>query len=265
MAITDLTGTTHALNSTLTSYAGGTYSIKTYQVNIEIPQTIISNMGNYYSSFQSIQIGYDSGSEYNIIKLSPTNPQESYESCILATGSDTKTLPDTWSSVAVDSFEITGGTDATNTTLIAWIEDNTVVPFVPSPNFLDGLGIVNLIKKLKTKFQETLVSGSNIKTVNGNSLLGSGDIATPTSKVFYGTCDTGMFTIEKTVVCSDFTSTNLIAGTIINVVFTTTNAAVAPTLNVNGTGAYNITRSGNVIDSSTPWRQNECCTFVFDG
>ena len=189
MAITDLTGTTHALNSTLTSYAGGTYSIKTYQVNIETPQTIISNMGNYYSSFQSIQIGYDSGSEYNIIKLSPTNPQESYESCILATGSDTKTLPDTWSSVAADSFEITGGTDATNTTLIAWIEDNTVVPFVPSPNFLDGLGIVNLIKKLKTKFQETLVSGSNIKTVNGNSLLGSGDIATPTSKIYSGTAD----------------------------------------------------------------------------
>lgn len=42
--------------------------------------------------------------------------------------------------------------------------------------FLDAAGITTLVNKLKTKFQETLVSGTNIKTVNGNSLLGSGDI-----------------------------------------------------------------------------------------
>lgn len=37
--------------------------------------------------------------------------------------------------------------------------------------------------------QDALVSGTNIKTVNGNSLLGSGDIATPTSKIYSGTAD----------------------------------------------------------------------------
>lgn len=42
--------------------------------------------------------------------------------------------------------------------------------------FLDGNGVTTLVRKLKTKFQETLVSGTNIKTVNGNSILGSGDL-----------------------------------------------------------------------------------------
>ena len=45
--------------------------------------------------------------------------------------------------------------------------------------FLDATGITTLVNKLKTKFQETLVSGTNIKTVGGNSLLGSGNISFP--------------------------------------------------------------------------------------
>lgn len=42
--------------------------------------------------------------------------------------------------------------------------------------FLDGAGVTTLVRKLKDKFQEKLVSGTNIKTINNNSLLGSGDI-----------------------------------------------------------------------------------------
>jgi len=51
--------------------------------------------------------------------------------------------------------------------------------------FLDATGITTLVEKLKDKFalkaevsnkQDALVSGTNIKTVNGNSLLGSGNV-----------------------------------------------------------------------------------------
>lgn len=51
--------------------------------------------------------------------------------------------------------------------------------------FLDATGVTTLVEKLRTKFasqsdlngkQPTLVSGTNIKTINGNSLLGSGDL-----------------------------------------------------------------------------------------
>ncbi len=39
---------------------------------------------------------------------------------------------------------------------------------------LDGLG--RLVSKINTKYQQKLVSGSNIKTINNQSLLGSGNI-----------------------------------------------------------------------------------------
>lgn len=42
--------------------------------------------------------------------------------------------------------------------------------------FLDGEGLTLLWARIKSSFQEKLVSGTNIKTVNGNSLLGSGDM-----------------------------------------------------------------------------------------
>lgn len=46
--------------------------------------------------------------------------------------------------------------------------------------YLDNIGLANLIGKIKTALglkQDTLVSGTNIKTVNNQSLLGSGNIA----------------------------------------------------------------------------------------
>ena len=47
--------------------------------------------------------------------------------------------------------------------------------------YLDDAGVEYLVADIKEKtdaaYQEKLVSGTNIKTVNGNSLLGSGDLA----------------------------------------------------------------------------------------
>ena len=42
--------------------------------------------------------------------------------------------------------------------------------------FLDSSGVTRLVTKLKGYFQEILVSGTNIKTINNNSVLGSGNI-----------------------------------------------------------------------------------------
>lgn len=176
MAITDLTGTTWTLKNALVSYPGGTYSLERYQINIETSESIRSTMGNNYSSFESILIGYNSGSEENEVTLSPLNPELTYEHCQIGIGHDTKTLPDIWRFYYSGTFTITGGTDVTNSTLITWLEENSVIPFTPSSNFLDGSGVVDLVTKLRTKFQQTLISGTNIKTINNESLLGSGDI-----------------------------------------------------------------------------------------
>ena len=46
--------------------------------------------------------------------------------------------------------------------------------------YLDTNGLTYFWNKLKNYFQEKLVSGTNIKTVNNQSLLGSGNITTDT-------------------------------------------------------------------------------------
>ena len=58
--------------------------------------------------------------------------------------------------------------------------------------FLDKMGLTHAWNKLKTYFQDKLVSGTNIKTINNESLLGSGDITIQSggSSVFIATYGT---------------------------------------------------------------------------
>ena len=100
--------------------------------------------------------------------------------------------------------------------------------------------------------QDALVSGTNIKTINNNSLLGDGNITIVegtggNAKIFYGTCSTAAATAAKEVVCSSFTSSELVNGALIYVTFTNTNsAAVADlTLNINSTGAKKLQKQAN--------------------
>ena len=84
--------------------------------------------------------------------------------------------------------------------------------------------------------------------------------------VFYGTCDTPTTTAAKVAVCEEFTSSDLVAGTVINVKFTyaqTYNGA--PTLNVNGTGAKNIRITGNTNAGRYEWVAGEMLQLVYDG
>jgi hypothetical protein len=83
------------------------------------------------------------------------------------------------------------------------------------------------------------------------------------SKVYYGTSDTGASTQAKVVVSSDYV---LEEGNTIFVKFT--NAQTyngTATLNVNSTGAKNITRVGTTTTSRYWWTAGEVVGFVYDG
>lgn len=86
-------------------------------------------------------------------------------------------------------------------------------------NFLDNNGLLYFWQSIKSKF------------LRGNA-----------GGVFYGTSSTAAGTAAKVVDCEDFTSADLVAGTVIAVKFTATNsgAVASLSLNVNGTGAKNI-------------------------
>lgn len=161
--------------------------------------------------------------------------------------------------------------------------------------FLDASGIKDLVNKLKTKFQEklvsgtniktlnntsllgngnvsvqpTLVSGTNIKTVNNESLLGSGNITIEgggggTTTTWYGTSSTDASVSAKTVICSGFTLTT---GAIISVLFSTANTENTPTLNVNGTGDKTIYIGATTLSADNPlkWSANTMLSFIYDG
>lgn len=138
-------------------------------------------------------------------------------------------------------------------------------------SFLDNTGVQNLVNDLKGKtdaaYQEKLESGTNIKTVNGNSLLGNGDleISGGAQTTWWGTSSTSAGTAAKVVVCEGFTLT---AGAIISILFSAGNEAAVPTLNVNSTGVIPI-RIGDSAPSwsnnTLKWSMGSVLTFVYDG
>lgn len=83
-------------------------------------------------------------------------------------------------------------------------------------------------------------------------------------KCYYGTCATSASTAEKTVVCSDF---KLAVGARISIVFSYTNTAQSPKLNVNETGAKGI-KYNNVVRTAGDWVGGQASTtsdYVYDG
>lgn len=116
--------------------------------------------------------------------------------------------------------------------------------------------------------QDTLVSGTNIKTVNGNSLLGSGDITIAgggSQNTWYGTCPTAAATQAKVVTTTDGNFT-LAEGNMVRVKFTnaqTYNGGI--TLNVDGTGAKSVMRQGTTATVRYFFLAGEVVDFVYDG
>lgn len=114
--------------------------------------------------------------------------------------------------------------------------------------------------------QDTLVSGTNIKTINGTSLLGSGDITVSGAQnTWYGVCPTGATTQAKivTTTTGDF---SLEIGNMVRVKFNnaqTYNGGI--TLNVDGTGAKSAMRNGTTATTQYFYLVGEVVDFVYDG
>lgn len=128
MALTDLTNTAWVLNNQLSSYAGGSSSVKRYNVDIVTEEATAGLSGLYdpTDTFTEIAIGYG-GAEQNQVSFYSSQARASY---IFANGHDTETLPDTWVDYIDIPFTITGGDDVTNSDLIAWLESNAT-PYTP--------------------------------------------------------------------------------------------------------------------------------------
>lgn len=149
--------------------------------------------------------------------------------------------------------------------------------------------------------QDELVSGTNIKTINNESILGSGnidvssdvtdvevngesvvgtdgvaevivptkvsdlinDIGYVTKNVWYATCDTSESTSSKvaTTINGDFI---LSEGNVVKIKFTNASGSSTMHLNVDSTGSKSIAYVGSTI-SGYLWNDGEIVEFVYDG
>lgn len=141
----------------------------------------------------------------------------------------------TYSSMTVAEYQAGTGTTAriiTPARLKAAIQywSSDVSPYTSNPA-MDGTASAGSsalyargdhVHPTDTSRQATLVSGTNIKTINGNSLLGSGDLELSSGQsAFHGTCSTAANNANK-----DVTSTPAFinsTGSLIAVTFTNAN------------------------------------------
>lgn len=168
--------------------------------------------------------------------------------------------------VAVEA-DITGIILATGKTLVG-INANGIGMFAVIPDITAEDVQVEVSSGLAGK-QDTLVSGTNIKTINSQSLLGSGDLSitvTGTKNIWYGTCSTAASTNNKVITT---TSGDFVRGTgnMLRVCFTYAAGQGGITLNVDSTGATNAyydEGKGTQLNREA-WAAGEVIDFVYDG
>ena len=141
------------------------------------------------------------------------------------------------------------------------------LPLPPTPN-----EIVGKINGIIDDKQDTLVSGTNIKTINNESILGSGNITISggggggSTFIPYGESDSAADATQKEVTISSITS--LSAGQIIIVKPTITSTVADSTLKLNDFTAYPMRYGAAAITTSTDsvvWSANYPSWFRFDG
>lgn len=114
--------------------------------------------------------------------------------------------------------------------------------------YLDATGLSHFISKIKMTFQEKLVSGTNIKTINNTSLLGNGNIGIPyaesssaggnanyTNAILYGSVDSTSTSTAYTATIAGLGQ--LVDGTCIMLHNGVVTSAADFTVNINGLGA----------------------------
>lgn len=237
MAITDLSGTTWHLNTTL-----------------DLSSISLTGDGNL--AFTSNNYGYNtlhisaSKIEYALI----TNRDVIHNVYSATNG---------WSNEAYRTIAISGGSAATNASLIEWLianSDYEPEKFVNKVIFGEDV-LIDLTSD--TVDAEHLADGYTAHAASGELITGTmsgGRVAT-----YYATCSTAASTAAKVITVSDWTPT---AGDILGVLFTTANTAATPTLKVNSLSTASI-MLGTVVPNSTTntlqWSANTFIVFMFDG
>ena len=122
----DLTGYTWAGNNSLTIT---TQDNATYNINGE--GHFLNNQGQFDGPFTSIQL------------LRSTDPNAPVLFC-----NNTMVYFGSWNGSRPFTIEFTGGTDATNATLIAWLEANGTLTAPATPSGKTKLGTLNIAKKM---------------------------------------------------------------------------------------------------------------------
>ena len=122
---------------------------------------------------------------------------------------------------------------------------------------ITGLGI----PAQDTTYSAATTSAAGLMSATDKTKLNATNVA-------YGTCSTEAATAAKVVTVSGNTNWVLAAGSTITVLFSATNTAESPTLNVNGTGAKNIFYGASQITTSSlsyGGYANRPMTFMYDG
>jgi len=120
------------------------------------------------------------------------------------------------------------------------------------------LGFDASLNPVQLSKQDTLVSGSNIKTINGNSLLGSGNIVAGsdwTNIKILSQSITGTIADISNAVITLSANQNFIIKMLLFLTSSTTNIYVKPSVNM--------TYSGYVIDGATSNTGNEVVPFSY--
>jgi hypothetical protein len=114
-------------------------------------------------------------------------------------------------------------------------------------------------KDSENKFQAQQVRAADV--ITESEVTAEEHIGDSSRHVSYATCSTAAATAAKTVDCAGF---NLTTGARVTVMFTVTNTAASPTLNVNNTGAKAIYYRNAAISAGT-LAANRVYDFVYDG
>lgn len=190
--------------------SGATLEVDGNTAKAAYPMDGVSDISNRWGSNELVMFAYD-GSKFILLDQSLASTTAYGITKLNNTVTSTSTSEAATAKAVKTAYENCGVTDVT----------------------LDGSSVVSSgVAALTSPTIPTKTSD----LVN-DSLFAKGHIA-----CFHGTCSTAAGTAEKAVTCTDFKSSDLVAGACIVVEFDNDNSAAIADLclNVNSTGAYNI-------------------------
>ena len=160
MPITDLTGTTWLINN----YLGFGDGIFATTFNL----TFTSNNKNY-TQFYTNDEGTSESWIFEISYATSNNEWDNVYFYRVYDGEDYDTTQ--WIDQTYRTITITGGTDATNSNLIAWLQANATQQTAPTPTTQIALGRAFIKQAVENKYYLTWDTGQTFQIYVNNTLL----------------------------------------------------------------------------------------------